>query len=445
MHSIMVFVASYAINSAWQVPLAAAAGWVASLLLARIGPRAQHRAWVASFALAVLLPACSLLPRPAIGLAAGAHSGHAAILFGTPGALSSTVSFRTLPQAALLALCLGYGCALLYFLARFGWSLYATSALLRGACPVLLDEQSAAIWRRCRQSLSIDHAALLSSPHVSGPVTAGTRSPAVLVPFDFLEECSADQLLVAMGHECAHIRRRDFLKNVLYQAAGTLIAWHPAAWFLQSQMAQTRELVCDSLAVALLADGQRYAQSLLSLAAIIIARPLNQTSYAIGTLDAGILEKRVMSIQVKARTAGVPIRYALTLGTALLFAGAAVAGASSAIAVGGPQGTVAANGAYGPVYPPGRDVTNPKLIYSVDPSFPKSFHTKDRKFQGVCVLKMIVTNEGLPAEIRVTRSLTPAFDQQAIDAVKQYRFQPATRFGKPVATDITMEVNFRLY
>ena len=446
-NSIVSCVASYAVNSAWQVPLAAAAGWAAARLLVKVGPRAQHRAWVASLVLAVLLPACSLLPSPSLALPAGAGGGHAALLvFGAGGSLPSADGLRLIPHAVLLALFLGYGCVFGYFLARFLWSLYATAALLRSGCPVLLDAQSEALWRRCRQALHVEHAELLSAPHVSGPVTAGLRPPAVLVPPEFLEECSSEQLLVAMGHECAHIRRRDFLKNLLYQAAGTLIAYHPAAWFLQSQIAQTRELICDSLAASLLSDGQQYAQSLLSLAALLVTRPPHQNSYAIGTFDAGILEKRIMSIQVKAHTVSIPVRCALTAAVALLFVTAAVAGASSAIAVGSPQGSVAVKGVDGPVYTAGGDVKNPKLTYSVDPSFPKSFHhAKGQKFQGVCVLKAVVTKAGLPADVHVIRPLGPGFDQNAVNAVKHYRFQPATRFGKPVATEITIEVNFQLF
>jgi TonB family protein len=439
-------VASYAVNSAWQVPLAAGAGWAASRLLAKVGPRAQHRAWVASLVLAVLLPACSLLPRPAFVLSARASSGHAALLaLGAGSALPAPAGLRLVPYTVLVALFLVYGCALLYFLARFLWSLYATSALLRSGCPVLLDARAESLWRRSREALAVTHAALLSTPHVSGPVTAGVRSPAVLVPLDFLEECSSDQLLVAMGHECAHIRRLDFLKNLLYQAAGTLIAYHPAAWFLQSQIAQSRELICDSLAASLLSDGQQYAQSLLSLAAIIITRSPHSTSYAIGTFDAGILEKRVMSIQVKPHTVSLRARYALTVAVALLFVTAAVAGASSAMVVETQPGAVTANGAYGPVYSLGGDVTNPKLTYSRNPEFPKGFHAKSKTFQGICVLKMTVTREGTPADIRVVRSLGPQFDESAVTAVKQYRFKPATRFGKPVAVAVSLEVNFQLF
>ncbi len=392
------------------------------------------------------MPACSVLPHPALVLRAGAGGGHASMrILGAGGVLPSATGLRLVPPAVILAIFIAYGCALGYCLARFLWSLYATSVLLRSGCPVVLDERAAALWLRCRQALQVEHAELLTTPHVSGPVTAGMRPPAVLVPPDLLEECTGEQLLVALGHECAHIRRRDFLKNLLYQASGTLIAYHPAAWFLQSQIAQTREMACDRLAASLLTDGHRYAQSLLSLAALIITRPSPTASYAIGTFDAGILEKRIMSIQVEAYKASIPARYALTFTVAAIFVTAAVAGAASAIAVGAPQGAVAVKGVAGPVYAVGGDVKAPKITYSADAEFPEDLRKKGKHFQGVCVLKAVVTKEGLTEDVHVIHPLGPEFDKNAVNAVKQYRFQPATRFGKPVAAGITIEVNYDLF
>jgi periplasmic protein TonB len=60
-------------------------------------------------------------------------------------------------------------------------------------------------------------------------------------------------------------------------------------------------------------------------------------------------------------------------------------------------------------------------------------------------LWMVVGLDGRAHNIRVQRSLGMGLDQKAIDAVNRWRFEPATLNGKPVAVEIAVEVNFRLY
>ena len=57
----------------------------------------------------------------------------------------------------------------------------------------------------------------------------------------------------------------------------------------------------------------------------------------------------------------------------------------------------------------------------------------------------IVGPDGHPRDVKVARSLGMGLDQKAIDAVKRWKFEPAMKDGKPVAVQINVEVNFRLY
>ncbi len=68
------------------------------------------------------------------------------------------------------------------------------------------------------------------------------------------------------------------------------------------------------------------------------------------------------------------------------------------------------------------------------------------KLQGVAVLSGVVGVDGMLHDIRVVRSLDAAFglDQEAITCVRQWRFRPGTRQGKPVAVYVTIEVVFTL-
>jgi protein TonB len=67
------------------------------------------------------------------------------------------------------------------------------------------------------------------------------------------------------------------------------------------------------------------------------------------------------------------------------------------------------------------------------------------KYQGVCMISVIVDAHGYPQNPRVARSLGMGLDEKALEAVQRYRFKPAMKDGKPVPVMILVEVNFRLY
>jgi TonB family protein len=70
---------------------------------------------------------------------------------------------------------------------------------------------------------------------------------------------------------------------------------------------------------------------------------------------------------------------------------------------------------------------------------------KNTAVEGTCVLAMIVGPDGKPRDIRVQRGLAMGLDQKAIEAVRQWRFEPATKDGRAVAVQISVEVSFKLY
>jgi periplasmic protein TonB len=83
------------------------------------------------------------------------------------------------------------------------------------------------------------------------------------------------------------------------------------------------------------------------------------------------------------------------------------------------------------------------LVYAVDAEF--SDEARRAKFQGVCVVSLVVDAKGNPQRVQVVRHLGMGLDQKAVAAVKQYRFKPATLQGRPVPVEVNVEVNFRIY
>ena len=97
----------------------------------------------------------------------------------------------------------------------------------------------------------------------------------------------------------------------------------------------------------------------------------------------------------------------------------------------------------GGVFRVGGGVLAPKAIATPDPVYTEQ--ARQARYEGTCVLAMIVGPDGKPHDIRVQRGLAMGLDQKAIEAVQNWRFQPATKDGQPVAVQISVEVTFRLY
>jgi TonB family protein len=97
------------------------------------------------------------------------------------------------------------------------------------------------------------------------------------------------------------------------------------------------------------------------------------------------------------------------------------------------------------IYPAGRGgVTVPQVVYSPEPSF--SDEARKSKTQGIVLLMIVVGTNGKPYNnLKVQQSLGMGLDEKAIEAVSRWKFRPATFNGQPVATQIAVEVNFRLY
>jgi TonB family protein len=111
---------------------------------------------------------------------------------------------------------------------------------------------------------------------------------------------------------------------------------------------------------------------------------------------------------------------------------------------GGGIGAGSGGGNGGGAYRPGANgVGYPTLIYSIDPEF--SDEARKARYQGVVVVDVIVAVDGTVHNPRVVRALGMGLDEKAIEAVKQYRFKPATKDGKPVPVEVPVEISFHIY
>jgi periplasmic protein TonB len=88
-------------------------------------------------------------------------------------------------------------------------------------------------------------------------------------------------------------------------------------------------------------------------------------------------------------------------------------------------------------------VTAPKPVYHPDAEY--TDRARKKKIRGPVVVSIVVTDEGKVRDAQVELGLDKDLDKQALKAVSTWRFEPATKDGKPVAVRIKVEIDYRLY
>jgi len=106
---------------------------------------------------------------------------------------------------------------------------------------------------------------LLVSALVEVPAVVGWLRPVVLMPVGALAGLPAEQLEALLIHELAHIRRHDYLVNILQSVAEALLFYHPAVWWVSGHIRAERELCCDDVAAQASGDVLTYARALAEL------------------------------------------------------------------------------------------------------------------------------------------------------------------------------------
>ena len=91
------------------------------------------------------------------------------------------------------------------------------------------------------------------------------------------------------------------------------------------------------------------------------------------------------------------------------------------------------------VYDLGPGITPPRVAKQVNPSYPTN---RGVRATGSVIIALVVSSKGLPKNPHIVKGIDKDLDQSAVDAVKQWRFVPAQKDGKPVAVRISLEIQF---
>jgi TonB family protein len=255
---------------------------------------------------------------------------------------------------------------------------------------------------------------------VTTPLTCGVLRPLILLP---AAACGWDEprLRAVLLHESAHVRRRDCACRYLAQASRALLWWNPLAWVLAARLNREQELACDDAVLSAGIPADTYANVLLDL-----ARECSSSlvlGCAMGVDGAAALRERLTRLFEWRRDAAHSTRRTAIAIPLLLVLMTAVSFAEK-------------------IYKIGPGIVPPKVLEKTEPKY--TDQARSAKLEGKVALTMVVGTDQRAHDIKVTKSLDPGLDANAIASIKAWRFQPGTKNGKPVPVFAHVEVNFRL-
>ena len=114
---------------------------------------------------------------------------------------------------------------------------------------------------------------LLESGLIRVPMVIGYLKPVILVPMGILAQLPQDQLEAVLLHELAHIRRRDYLVNLLQGLVEALLFFNPAIWWISSLIREERENCCDDIAIRATRSKAQLIHALVAFQEYSLAAP----------------------------------------------------------------------------------------------------------------------------------------------------------------------------
>lgn len=244
---------------------------------------------------------------------------------------------------------------------------------------------------------------------IASPLTAGWWRPVVLLPSSLLTGMPADLLEALLAHELAHIRRADYLVNLLQNVVETLLFYHPAVWWLSARIRHEREHIADDLAAREVGP-HRLALALSELE----KRQFSATGLALGAAGGDLMQRITRLLRPRRQQLGWKALLPLLGVSAALIAGCAQLQAGSA--------TIA---------PAIDSRAQVNFASCAKPVWPEQAYRDGNT--GAVVLLFLVDREGRVRESKVKQSSGfAALDEAARSGIARCSFQPAQAGGAAV-------------
>jgi beta-lactamase regulating signal transducer with metallopeptidase domain len=267
----------------WQGTLVGLLAWLVLGLLRNARPQARYAVACAALLACVLLPAWHLLQAVAAAggptrLDATGATTAEIVVRARSGPAAARGPIPALPVAAQGWIVAAWACLALLLSLRLACGAWWIHRLCFGT----RSHAEAGPWQACVDRLA---PLLRISQPVSvrlvdardSPMTAGWWRPVVLLPAAVLARVPSQLLEALIAHELAHIRRHDYLVNLLQGMVEALLFYHPVVWWLSHRIRVERELVADDIAARVLGDRRRLAVALSELDRLdLVAAPIPQ-------------------------------------------------------------------------------------------------------------------------------------------------------------------------
>lgn len=332
METISQFLLTFLLNSLWQVTLIVTVAYLCQRLLQNASARIQHLLWVATLILSISIPILTIFNLKQFQFSNFTNQTLSTTELKTVSFEDSSMNlqFETQPEKTesffsinrnlVYTLFVFYLLFIIYRVIKLFRALKQTQAIRNKAFVMNHSENILGVIEECQNALKMPKSQILYSSEITSPITLGILKPLIILPPKLSEENDRNILLSAIGHELVHIKRRDYLFNLLYEFIYLPLSFHPAMLLMKRRIKETRELRCDELVTDKLLSPNIYAQSLVQLAGSAIDFGRHSTM-TIGIGDADILEKRIMKILKKSKMT-VQQRNLLLVATSILFVAA---------------------------------------------------------------------------------------------------------------------------
>jgi len=324
------FVLNFILNSCWQIAVIFAVAAIGAWLL-RNGPaRYRHALWIVALTACLVVPlltATRFVPAwvssfqivaPSAPVTNATVSSEGLNVDRVGPARRKTVTTSTRNVQILLLVYALLICGRAITLARF-WQ--RKEKLRKSATRTGIAPDIELIAQRCRNLLNVRHVPVTSSPEARVPYTIGTLRPLIVLPQAFCSGADEDRLLSVIGHELAHVKRGDFLTNLLCELVALPLWCHPLTFLIKRQIDRARELACDELVTRHVLAPKVYARSLLWAAHV--SRQYSSQAFMLSIFDGQILEERIVKLMRNNRRIGTgPARVMMFAALAVLCASA---------------------------------------------------------------------------------------------------------------------------
>lgn len=278
---------------------------------------------------------------------------------------------------------------------------------------------------------------LLESVAIEVPTVVGLWKPLILVPTSTLTGLSVAQLESVLAHELAHIRRHDYLVNLLQALVETALFYHPAVWWLSARIREEREHCADDVAVECCGDALMYSRALATLEQLRVSVPVPALA-----ANGGSLLHRIQRL-LAAPQGGAPLHPWRLMGS--------LASLTLLVVLGTARQAQATRTTWETIVPFTEAMTRPERLSGDIPQIPDSMMPPRAPAGSIPTNYLLIAQCTLPADgsIRDCAIVSPKpelaeLEAEVIRALLTSRYKPVTSEGQPISVRYTFNIRITL-